>query len=75
MAETKHVARNVAVSHKEKTGRYIELAEMLRKEQMRLIDEAIEYGSLPSNGTLRQIAELELNISAIDNSVAEMKEK
>jgi hypothetical protein len=68
------ITRGLAVSHQEQIGRYVELAKILRKEQKRLIDEAIEYGSVPSNGILRQIAELELNISAVDNSIAEMKE-
>jgi hypothetical protein len=45
----------------------------LRKEQTRLIAEAANCDMLPSEGVRRKIAELELNICAVDNNIHEME--
>lgn len=50
------------------------LFEVLHEEQKRLIDEAVDFDSLPNKNIIRQIAELELTIVAVDNYIAELDE-
>lgn len=45
------------------------LAALLREEQRGLLIGAARLGTLPSNGTLERIAQLELNIAAIENTL------
>jgi hypothetical protein len=45
------------------------LAKRLKDEQCRLIEEAAKIGGLPSSGTIRRIAEIELNITAVENTL------
>lgn len=47
------------------------LADTLRKRQKTLLIGAAAQGGMPSASTLRQVAELELNISAIENTLAD----
>ncbi|MCV9910464.1 hypothetical protein OIV19_23145 [Brucella sp. HL-2] len=51
------------------------LSNILCVEQRRLLEVAAESDGLPNNGVLRQIAELELNIVAVENSLAELETK
>lgn len=51
--------------------RFKQLSKNLKAEQRRLLEIAAENDSLPSNNALRQIAELELNIAAVENNIAE----
>jgi hypothetical protein len=52
--------------------RFKQLSKNLKAEQRRLLEIAAENDSLPSNNALRQIAELELNIAAVENNIAEL---
>ncbi|GLU27496.1 hypothetical protein [Brucella sp. NBRC 12950] len=52
--------------------RFKQLSKNLKAEQRRLLEIASENDSLPSNNALRQIAELELNIAAVENNIAEL---
>lgn len=52
--------------------RFKQLSKNLKAEQKRLLEIAAENDSLPSNNTLKQIAELELNIAAVENNIAEL---
>lgn len=54
--------------------RLINLSNILRKEQKTLLIEAANFDTLPNKNLLRQIAEIELNITAIDNTIAEFEE-
>lgn len=54
--------------------RLINLSNILRKEQKTLLIEAANFETLPNKNLLRQIAEIELNITAIDNTIAEFEE-
>ena len=47
------------------------LAKRLKDEQRRLLLLAAEAQGMPSNSTLHRVAELELNIAAIENTLAE----
>ena len=47
------------------------LAHRLRDEQKKLLIAAAEHQGLPHNRTLERVAQLELNISAIENTLAE----
>jgi len=47
------------------------LAQLLRDEQKRLLVAAAETGTIPSQSTLQRVATLELNISAIENTLQE----
>jgi uncharacterized protein (DUF1778 family) len=49
------------------------LAERLRDEQRKLLLAAAEHSGLPHNKTLERVAQPELNISAIENTPAELK--
>jgi hypothetical protein len=53
--------------------RFATLCKNLKAEQRRLLEIAAENDSLLSTNTLRQIAELELNIAAVENNLAELK--
>lgn len=48
------------------------LAQLLRDEQMKLLAAAAETGAVPSQSTLQRVATLELNISAIENTLQEV---
>ncbi|WP_170990241.1 hypothetical protein [Aquamicrobium sp. LC103] len=48
-----------------------QLSRKLREEQKALILAAAQTSTLPSNSTLKRVAELELNIAAIENTLAE----
>lgn len=54
--------------------RLINLSNIIRAEQKTLLIEAANFETLPNKNLLRQIAELELNITAIDNTIAEFEE-
>lgn len=47
------------------------LLRRLKEEQRRLIATAAESGMLPSNSTLERVAQLELNIAAIEHTLDE----
>jgi hypothetical protein len=55
--------------------RFERLSAVLRTEQRRLLEVAAESYGLPNNGVLKQIAELELNIAAVENNLAELRIK
>lgn len=48
------------------------LAQLLRDEQRKLLTAAAATGTLPSQSTLQRVATLELNISAIENTLQEV---
>ena len=48
------------------------LAQLLRDEQKKLLAAAAETSGLPSQSTLQRVATLELNISAIENTLQDM---
>lgn len=50
------------------------LAARLRREQAALLLAAAKSGSLPSNSTLQRVAQLELNIAAIENTLVDLPE-
>ncbi|MET3662332.1 hypothetical protein [Aquamicrobium ahrensii] len=47
------------------------LSQTLRKEQATLLLAAARNGVLPSNSTIQRVAYLELNIAAIENTLAD----
>lgn len=47
------------------------LSQTLRKEQASLLLAAARNGALPSNSTIQRVAYLELNIAAIENTLAD----
>jgi hypothetical protein len=47
------------------------LSQILRKEQAALLLAAARNGALPSNSTVQRVAYLELNIAAIENTIAD----
>ena len=49
------------------------LAQLLRDEQKKLLAAAAEASGLPSQSTLQRVATLELNISAIENTLQDME--
>lgn len=51
----------------------IKLSNIIRSEQRELLIEAANFDNMPNKNLLRQIAELELNITAIDNTIAEFE--
>lgn len=65
----------VSSENKDLVARLQKLSEILRLEQRRLVEEAANSDGLPNNGILRQIAELELNIVAVENNMEEIKAK
>lgn len=50
------------------------LFDVLHEEQKRLINEAADFDSMPNKNIIRQIAELELSIVAVDNHIAELND-
>lgn len=48
-----------------------DLSKRLREEQKGLLLAAAQSGGLPSQSTLQRVAQLELNISAIENTLAD----
>lgn len=48
-----------------------QLCSRLREEQASLILAAARFAGLPSNSTLQRVAQLELNIAAIENTLAD----
>lgn len=48
-----------------------QLSSRLRQEQTALLLTAAQSGTLPSNSTLQRVAQLELNIAAIENTLAD----
>lgn len=56
-------------------ARFKKLSNILHDEQRRLLEIASETDGLPNNNILRQIAELELNIAAVENNLAELEPK
>ena len=48
------------------------LLQRLKEEQRRLILAAAELGLMPSNSTLERVAQLELNIAAIEHTMEEV---
>lgn len=61
--------------NKEIKEKLINLSNIIREEQRELLIEAANFNSMPNKSLLRQIAELELNITAIDNTIAEFDDK
>jgi hypothetical protein len=49
------------------------MAQLLRDEQKKLLVAAATAGTVPSQSTLQRVATLELNISAIENTLQEAK--
>ena len=49
------------------------LAQTMRDEQRRLLEDAAGSGRIPAGNTLQRIAYLELNIAAIENILAEQE--
>jgi hypothetical protein len=49
------------------------LAQLMRDEQRRLLEDAAESGRIPAGNALQRIAYLELNIAAIENILIEEK--
>lgn len=47
------------------------LLERLKEEQKRLVHAAAESGGLPSNSTLERVAQLEMNIAAVEHIIDE----
>lgn len=47
------------------------LAQLLRDEQKKLLTAAAATGGIPSQSTLQRVATLELNISAVENTLEE----
>lgn len=47
------------------------LLQRLKEEQRRLIMAAAESGMLPSNSTMERVAQLEMNIAAIEHTLDE----
>lgn len=45
----------------------------LKEEQKRLIVVAAEAGSLPSHSTLERVAQLEMNIAAVEHTLEELE--
>jgi hypothetical protein len=50
----------------------ISLMKRLKDEQQRLLFAAAESATLPSLSTIQRVADLELNIAAIENTFAEL---
>jgi hypothetical protein len=50
----------------------ISLVKRLKDEQQRLLFAAAESTTLPSVSTIQPVADLELNIAAIENALAEL---
>lgn len=48
-----------------------QLSFRLRQEQTTLLLSAAQAGTLPSNSTMQRVAQLELNIAAIENTLAD----
>lgn len=48
-----------------------QLSSRLRQEQATLLVATARSGGLPSNSTLQRVAQLELNIAAIENTLAD----
>ena len=48
-----------------------QLCSRLRQEQAALLHAAAKSSGLPSNSTLQRVAQLELNIAAIENTLAD----
>lgn len=53
---------------------YKKLSSSLRKEQSRLLEEVAQHGVLPSKSMRQEIAELELNIAAVENNIIELQD-
>ena len=51
------------------------LLHKLESEQHELLVSVAVQGILPSNGTLEKIAQLELNIAAIENAIDRLEQK
>jgi hypothetical protein len=51
----------------------VALAKKLKDEQRQLIYAAADSATLPSHNTIQRVAQLELNIAAIENTLAEEK--
>ena len=49
------------------------LAQIMRDEQRKLLEDAAATGRMPASNTLQRIAYLELNIAAIENILIEEK--
>jgi uncharacterized coiled-coil protein SlyX len=50
----------------------ISLMKRLKDEQQRLLFAAAESATLPSLSTIQRVADIELNIAAIENTLAEL---
>jgi len=51
--------------------KFEKIAQSMREEQRKLLEDAAETGRLPAGNTLQRIAYLELNIAAIENTLDE----
>jgi uncharacterized coiled-coil protein SlyX len=69
--------RDLTYRHALATGAYMRdqltaLMKRLKDEQQRLLFAAAESTALPSLSTIQRVADLELNIAAIENTLAEL---
>lgn len=55
--------------------RFKRLSDILQAEQRKLLEEAANCDDLPNKNILRQIADLELNIVAVENNLADLQKK
>ncbi|MFD1200007.1 hypothetical protein ACFQ3K_17100 [Brucella gallinifaecis] len=55
--------------------RFRRLSDILQTQQRKLLEEAANCDDLPNKHILKQIAELELNIAAVENNLAELQKK
>lgn len=62
----------VSIDNNSNQKRLLKLSDVIRKEQKRLLDEAADFDVFPNKSLIRQIAELELTIVAVDNYLADL---
>lgn len=62
----------VTTSDTSNKARLLKLSDVIREEQKKLLIEASDFDSFPNKGLIRQIAELELTIVAVDNYLEEL---
>lgn len=63
--------RDTALMNDDDKSLLRDLSRALRKEQSALLFAAAKSGGLPSNSTIQRVAYLELNIAAIENTIAD----
>lgn len=53
-------------------SKLLNLSDVIRDEQKKLLEEAADFDLFPNKSLIRQIAELELTIVAVDNYLSEL---